>query len=334
MLQAHISESLNQIIPSLTQFNRPLVRVNAHACGKAIIVGEHAVVYGARAVALPLLSMGIDLQAQYRPAGPITDDPHCELWLADKKIADHGQDVVRDAMQLIGLKPGKLIIRGTSSLPIGAGLGSSATLCVALLRCLAQIADQSLSNRQFSELANHLEHRFHGNPSGLDTAVVAHETVISFRRGEGAEPVHIRPIVPGSMPWRFAIIDSGVRASTMVMVKVAAPYFVGENGSHRLRIFEAISEQVLAGISSGDLQTVGDGMRQAGMLLHEAGVVNAALSSLMDVCESVGCIAAKPTGAGGGGAVLALLDPEQADHQLVQLRQRISRHRVYEVQLS
>ncbi len=315
-----------------------VIREEAGACGKAIIVGEHAVVYGARAIALPLTSMSIRLKADFhlRDEYPGSAERSCdsELWLSDSLISDQGSEVLRDAMQLLNLPKGRLSIRGTSSLPIGAGLGSSATLCVALLRVLTRLIDRTMPLGELAELANTLERRFHGNPSGLDTAVVAYEAIVAFRRAQTPAIIKARAPKNSAEPcWRFAIIDSGIRASTMVMVKAAAPYFKGEMGEHRLRLFETMADQVFAGLTSGDELAVADGMTHANILLTEAGVSNPKLQEIIDICAACGCLAAKLTGAGGGGAVLALLSPQLAEQQLTQLRQQLGEALVYEVKL-
>jgi mevalonate kinase len=72
-------------------------------------------------------------------------------------------------------------------------------------------------------------------------------------------------------------------------------------------------------------------MKRAATMLQEAGVVTPALKNIMSVCDDVGVLASKPTGAGGGGAILALLDHEHAATQLKALRTRLRPLSIFEV---
>ena len=74
-------------------------------------------------------------------------------------------------------------------------------------------------------------------------------------------------------------------------------------------------------------------MKQAGAWLTEAGVVSDALTELINAATNLGCPAAKSTGAGGGGCVLALLNREHADAQLVALRELLGGTKVCAVEL-
>jgi mevalonate kinase len=53
----------------------------------------------------------------------------------------------------------------------------------------------------------------------------------------------------------------------------------------------------------------------------------------MGEARAVGALAAKPTGSGGGGCALALLDPLAAETQLAALRERLGAARVHGVSL-
>lgn len=311
-----------------------LTPVSAAASGKAIIVGEHAVVYGARAVAMPVPSM--QMTVRLTPTGRLSSDgqPVVRVLLGGRAVTAHLRGVVDDAFQALNLTPESLDLEGHSSVLIGAGVGSSASLCVVVLKALAAAAGRQLSAKDLATYANKLEARFHGNPSGLDTSVVAFGRVISFAKG--TEPIDIpvlRPRSPAGGGWHFALLDSGARSSTLAMIQAAAPFFRGQTGARRLALFDQIAAEVAQGLSDGDAADVASAMQEAGALLTESGIVNAPLAELVEQALSVGCLAAKPTGAGGGGCVLALLDPGRASEQMLILRQRLE-GRVFPVELS
>lgn len=305
---------------------------HASACGKAIIVGEHAVVYGARAVAMPLREMRMHVEVQ--PAMSQDAEPTISMRLGDKEVSSRIGGVVNDALELLKANPFSLAIHGKSSLPFGAGLGSSATLCVVVLKALAKGFGLDLDRNQLSKLGNILEKRFHGSPSGLDTAVVAYEECISFAKNGPIEPIPVPPEPKsGNRFWQFALVDSGVRASTLAMINLAAPFFKGPEGDKKISRFDAISEAVINALPRHDLSIVKEAIEEAGKLLEGCGVVTSQLKEIMDRCVRLGAIACKSTGAGGGGAILALLDPSRAEEQIHKLRGEFGMERVFPVSL-
>lgn len=303
------------------------------ACGKAIIVGEHAVVYGARAVAMPVpnLMMSLELKPTFR----VNDQGQAaiRIFLGGRAVTEHLEGVVQEALQLLGIQPFGMDLEGQSTVLIGAGLGSSASLCIVILKALAAARGLVLGAEQLAAFGNRLERRFHGNPSGLDTAVVACEQVIAFRKGQA--PVTVSPSSAAG-PWRFALLDTGARSSTLAMIQVAAPYFQGSAGEHRIERFNALADLAITGLTLGRPAALATAMNEASTYLSEAGVVNSAVQDLIDVARSSGTLAAKPTGAGGGGCVLALLapDPVLADQQLATLANKVGASRVFGVELA
>jgi len=238
---------------------------------------------------------------------------------------------VDEAFACMGIKPFDLDLNGHSSVLVGAGLGSSASLCVVILRAIAKSTGTVLSRRDLAGMANELEKRFHGNPSGLDTAVVAWEEVITFARGQNPTPVILKR--PAGGPWHFAVLDSGARSSTLEMVQKAAPYFRGEAGDSRLRRFDDLSLLVASGLASGDVHAVAEAMEETGSHLASAGIVSGPLHDVINIARNAGALAVKVTGAGGGGCALALLDPTTASVQLASLKCKLGANRVFDVEL-
>ena len=298
------------------------------ACGKAIIVGEHAAVYGAHAVAIPLHQMRFRFHMTER-AVRFGHAPEVHLKLAGHEGSPRLQAVVFKAMELLGIPPFSLDGETHSTLPIGAGLGSSATLCVAVLRALSQALKIAITPTHLADLANELEKSFHGNPSGLDTAVVAFEKPVLFAKGRAIEVI---PIAPG-LTYEFVLIDSNIRASTMAMIRIAQPYFMGAKGDEKIARFDAISLATHQSLMAGDVHGVAMGMNESGILLKEAGVVPANLEDMIACTRDIGVLAAKTTGAGGGGVVIALLDPMHRDEQFVRISEQFKGHGIYRVTL-
>ncbi|MEZ4741889.1 MAG: mevalonate kinase [Bdellovibrionota bacterium] len=305
---------------------------SAHACAKAIIIGEHAVVYGARAVAMPLRSLKLHLTAT-RPENKIdkASEKH-EIILNDKKAPYAVANAVKKACKLLNIIPKPILIKGTSQLVLGAGLGSSAALSIAILRVVSGLFEKRLDKNQLSAYGNMLEEEFHGKPSGLDVAVVSHEEVIQFSKTAGATAIDIVPPqeYDDSSPWRFVLIDSGERSSTKKMVELAAPYFSGAKGLTKIQKFDELGQNAVTALQHGSFDLLSHAMNTSATMLDEAGIVTQKLREIIDFTKKTGCSAAKPTGAGGGGFALCLLPSTGWQETLNVLNKKFYSHNIYE----
>src|SRR5439155_12480593 len=155
------------------------------AAGKVILLGEHAVVYGRPALAAGLaLGLEVEVRAAEGPARVESD--HAELRGDERPLR-----LVQDAAAALGLAPRGFVVEIRSTLPPGAGLGSSAALAIAVLRALAQAAGRDLMGDEELALGRWPEALFHGHPAGIDPAAAALGSCFRFVRGE---PPTITPL--------------------------------------------------------------------------------------------------------------------------------------------
>ena len=299
------------------QVRKAPLRIATRVYGKVIICGEHSVVYGGGAVGMPLKDSFLDLQI--RPS----DRAYHELKINGDVISSSVSSLIDDAFRELQVDPFPVTIFGQSSLSPGAGLGASAALSVGVLRLVRAIAKKpkKLSERDIPILANRLERRFHGQPSGLDTTIVSQDRVIFFAKGRTPLWIKCIPAKVGrkSLPWCFALIDTGSRASTKIMVQRASPFFRGAAGRARIKEFNQCCRRVCEGFALGEMRLVAQGMKRSGELLEDVGVVTEAQKEVIESSYSCGVLASKITGSGGGGYVLALLDPACVDESIARL---------------
>jgi mevalonate kinase len=303
-------------------------QANARAAGKVILVGEHAVVYGARAIAIPLLSKSMNLRIYTDRV--LTNTPKVKFQIAGKPVNEQLIAMVSEAFEVLGVTPFNVSIDGFSSLMLGAGVGSSASLCVSLLRGLSQLCGISLTPARLSQLANRLERRFHGNPSGLDTSVVSLEQAILFERGRDAEALLIERPKSSNLPWCFTLLDTGVRSPTINMVRKAEPWFKA-NGSVVISQFNEITNTAALALREGEFSSLADALSHGHRLLKDAGVVTEPVSDVVETALQHGAAAAKVTGAGGGGCVLALIPSAACDPIIAALRKDLGADRVHPI---
>lgn len=263
--------------------------------GKVIVLGEHAVVHGQPAIAMAL-AQEVRAIVRLEAAG------------SPKELRPA---VEAAAAAVGGFEGATLAVEVEGELPIAVGLGSSAALAVALVRALADLRGQSLDALEVSRAANEVERVFHGTPSGIDATTATREGLLCFEIGP---PVRFDEVRPPSRP-SIVVALSGTRHHTGKTVgglrsrAEAAPEVYQP-------VFRAIGDLVRSGrtaLESGDWPRLGGLMSMNHELLRACGVSTTELDRLVADAVECGALGAKLTGAGGGGAAIALADGDPGD---------------------
>ena len=300
----------------------------ASAPGKIILFGEHAVVYGQPAIAVPV--------TQVRATATVT--PNIGGKSGDVKII---APEIKLESNLAALPPGNPIgsavnqvltnlkvdripactLKVTSTIPVAAGLGSGAAVSVAIIRSLAGFLGRQLPNETVSALAYEVEKIHHGTPSGIDNTVATYGKAVWFRRG-------------GRKPWEFlsptdglslVVGSSEVPSLTRKQVNKVARYRVANPAKFQTECREAeeVANDARTAMESGDLSGLGRLIDRSQGLLHTIGVSCKVLDEMVTVCRNHGALGAKLRGAGGGGCMLALAAGEPEGERLAAVLQKM-----------
>ncbi|MBN2361543.1 MAG: mevalonate kinase [Deltaproteobacteria bacterium] len=277
--------------------------------GKAILFGEHAVVYGVPAIAIPI-DRHLSVEVIGSGHGP---ELAADCWKVAVRL-DVEQPDARALQQAFGLAldltprcPHRIIARVDSEIPRSAGLGSSAALSVALVRALAGYAGESLAPDEELSRAAEIEKIFHANPSGIDHSVVAIGRPIVFRKQGGAEAgVDLGRI------FKLVIATAGSHGGTAARVQALARrrQSMAELYQNAFAAIGQVVERALLALKKGDAAEVGALMDFNQGLLNALGVSSPELERGLGVAREAGALGAKLSGAGGGGAFLALCDDD------------------------
>lgn len=286
-----------------------LLRAPVVVSGKAIVLGEHFVVYGAPAIALSIPN-AVTMTA-YAHDRLQLDIPQWKLTLAPKA---NGVPLERALHELLSVLPTASPVRleATIALPSGVGLGSSASLGVAVLNTLDALEGWALSEAERYQHMFAWETVFHGQPSGFDHATAMHQGLTYFERF--STPPLRNLALPRTLDLVVAQIDEG--ASTDVMVAGVRQWRDEHPNAFETLLMRAKgrAQDFVHALDDTSLTTeswsahVGKLLSQNQRDLRQVGVSTAALDSACEQAEAAGAWGAKLIGAGGGGCILALVD--------------------------
>ncbi|WP_427870826.1 mevalonate kinase [Leucobacter luti] len=289
---------------------------SAHA--KVILFGEHAVMFGAPAIALPLPQLETHAELRATPGEPSRIES--ALYAGEAAGAPEALRPVTAALEnsllVAGLYPRSFDLRIRSSIPHSRGLGSSAAVAAAIARAAAAAGNVHLKPGLLFSVVQQSEQIAHGRPSGVDARAVAATGPIRFQDGVGDR-------MSIGRRFHFVIADSGLPASTAQAVGLVAARRRQEGERIESLLFHLgdLAEGAATELASGDQDALGERMSEAHTALARIGVSTACIDALATTALGAGALGAKLTGGGLGGCLLVLArDPESATRIARKLR--------------
>ena len=280
--------------------------------GKAILLGEHSVVYGRHAIAVPV-PLNIRVKIEDADDGVLLMIPSWGVeYYLDKKPEERQSfekpaALILEKMNLsnVGMK-----IEVFSDVPRGMGLGGSAVLAVSIIKALNHHYKMGLSEQEINEMAYESEKIAHGNPSGIDNTIATYGYPLIYRKGEKTLKERLQIKEPLDLVLAFSKSE-GLTAKTVAHVRTQWK----SNQEMYEGVFDDIDAIVLNGIQAiqeNDLKQLGELMNFNQGLLNTLQVSTPELERMIYIARDAGAFGAKLTGGGGGGAMIAVSDsPEE-----------------------
>ncbi|HCH66213.1 MAG: mevalonate kinase [Deltaproteobacteria bacterium] len=281
---------MNRDAPAASDPPTAPATATGRAPAKLIVTGEHSVVYGH-----PALAVAVDRWTHVR----LTRLESAQPTTVRSRDTSPTPALVAALGTLIPASGVAVDI--STDIPIGRGMGSSASLALAAVRAWLALSSRKASFDAVNNQVFAIEQVFHGTPSGVDHGVMMRGGVVRFEK-TSAGP-RLQAVPTPTLP--LVVFDSGVAGCTRTLVAD-----VRERSGTLQPVLDAIgalSRQIISSIRTpAPLPHLGTLFTENHRLLRQLGVSTPTINRLVEFALAHGALGAKLSGAGGGGVVIAL----------------------------
>ena len=294
---------------------------------KIILMGEHSVVYGQPAIALPLPSVQLSVTLSSRQDnqriiksryyhGSLENLPSSMIGI--KKLIDTLSARFNDQETGWDLKI-------ESQLPAERGMGSSAASAIAIIRAFFDYYDEPLDRTLLLQLADVEEQITHRSPSGLDAATVSSDKPLFYVKGRIGVPIEMN--LDGSL----VIADTGKKGATKEAILAVKDELKNndEKAEEHIKHLGELVNQTKDYLAQNNIVKLGDALNFAQTDLAALNVSDPSLDHLIHVARDNGALGAKLTGGGRGGCIIALMQTAMGARRLASILKENGAHDIW-----
>lgn len=294
---------------------------------KIILMGEHSVVYGQPAIALPLPSVQLSVTLSSRQDnqriiksryyhGSLENLPSSMIGI--KKLIDTLSARFNDHKTGWDLKL-------ESQLPAERGMGSSAASAIAIIRAFFDYYDEPLDRTLLLQLADVEEQITHRSPSGLDAATVSSDKPLFYVKGRIGVPIEM------NLDASLVIADTGKKGATKEAILAVKDELKNNNekAEEHIKHLGELVNQTKDYLAQNDIVKLGDAFNFAQTDLAALNVSDPSLGHLIHVARDNGALGAKLTGGGRGGCMIALMQTAMGARRLASILKENGAHDIW-----
>ena len=279
------------------------------AHSKIILMGEHSVVYGYPAIAIPLKQI----------------KTICKITKSNKKMEFNYNDTlsmaVYYALKYIKIRNAYIKYEVESEIPSRRGMGSSAAVSIAAIRSVFDYYNQKLTYKILTYLVNKAEKVAHGNPSGLDAKTCMSNKAIKFVKNKGLSMIDL------NLNAYLLIADTGIYGQTKEAVEKVKK--LGEKAIPILGNMGLFTNEVEKNIREKNLKLIGENMTHAHEELKKLGVSCKKSDNFVETALENGALGAKMSGGGLGGCVIVLIENEEKVKKIEEKLKKLGAVRIW-----
>ena len=259
---------------------------------KIILIGEHSVVYGYPAIAIPLRKIEIECAIEEAKSNFFYDE------------TDTLSVAIFTALKYLKKENVKIKYKITSQIPQKRGMGSSAAVSIAAIRAIFDYFEEDLTDELLEKLVNTAEIVAHQTPSGLDAKTCLSDKAIKFIKNKEFSYIDL------NLDAYLVIADTGIYGKTSEAIQSVKN--LGSKADIPLKKLGDLTDE-MAKILTENSKSKSEMIDKAGKIMTKA---NTELGKLNITIEKTdlfvktaienGASGAKISGGGLGGCVIAL----------------------------
>ena len=266
---------------------------------KIILIGEHSVVYGYPAIAIPLKKIEIECAIEEAKSNFFYDE------------TDTLSVAIFTALKYLKKENVKIKYKITSQIPQKRGMGSSAAVSIAAIRAIFNYFRENLEDELLEKLVNTAEIVAHKTPSGLDAKTCLSDKAIRFVKNKGFSYIGL------NLDAYLVIADTGIYGNTGEAIQNVKNLGdkaelslkkLGRLTDEMTRILTGNSENKEEKIRREKISKIGEIMTAANTELGKLNITIEKTELFVKMAIENGAAGAKISGGGLGGCVIALAE--------------------------
>lgn len=264
---------------------------------KIILIGEHSVVYGYPAIAIPLKKIEIECTIEEAKSNFFYDE------------TDTLSVAIFTALKYLKKENVKIKYKITSQIPQKRGMGSSAAVSIAAIRAIFNYFRENLEDELLEKLVNTAEIVAHKTPSGLDAKTCLSDKAIRFVKNKGFSYIGL------NLDAYLVIADTGIYGNTGEAIQNVKN--LGSKAELSLKKLGRLTDEMTR-ILTGNIENKEEKIKKISKIGEIMTAANTELGKLNITIEKTelfvktaienGAAGAKISGGGLGGCVIALAE--------------------------